>query len=62
MAQALGEDEVVNLLKGILAEEKATDVKLTTLTQKELMATALHDGKQDKAAALMPAPRRRRAA
>lgn len=62
VAQALGEDEVVNLLKGILAEEKATDVKLTTLTQKELMATALHDGKQDKAAALMPAPRRRRAA
>jgi ferritin-like metal-binding protein YciE len=62
LAQALGEDEVANLLKGILAEEKATDVRLTTLTQKELMAAALSDGEEDEQEMPTPAPRRRRSA
>lgn len=61
LAQALGEDEVANLLKGILAEEKATDVRLTTLTQKELMGSALREGEEEEAMP-MPAPRRRRSA
>jgi ferritin-like metal-binding protein YciE len=61
LAQAIGEDEVVNLLKGILAEEKATDVKLTSLTQKELMASALRDGAEEEEMP-MPAARRRRSA
>ncbi|WP_431305370.1 ferritin-like domain-containing protein [Sediminicoccus sp. BL-A-41-H5] len=62
LAQALGEDEVASLLKGILAEEKATDVRLTTLTQKELMGTALREGAEEEEAMPMPAPRRRRSA
>lgn len=41
LATALGEQEVVKLLAATLEEEKQTDLKLTELTQKELMAAAM---------------------
>ena len=44
LATALGEEEVVKLLNATLEEEKQTDVKLTEVTQKHLMASAMGDG------------------
>jgi ferritin-like metal-binding protein YciE len=41
LAQALGEQQVVSVLQGILEEEKQTDLKLTEVTQQSLMTAAL---------------------
>src|ERR1700730_3068236 len=41
LAEALGEREVVNLLSEILEEEKATDAKLTKVTEQSIMPEAL---------------------
>ena len=41
LAKALGEKEVVALLSEILDEEKATDVKLTKVTEQSIMPEAL---------------------
>ncbi|MDB5415415.1 MAG: hypothetical protein JWR10_3750 [Rubritepida sp.] len=57
LAEALGETEIVELLKQTLEEEKATDLKLTEVTQSSLMAAAMSEaGEAEKA------PARRRSA
>jgi ferritin-like metal-binding protein YciE len=43
LAQALGEQEAVDLLSETLEEEKQTDLKLTEVTQQHIMAEALGD-------------------
>jgi len=50
LAKALGENEVAGLLSSTLEEEKQTDLKLTEVTERHLMAAAL-EGDEDKAAA-----------
>jgi ferritin-like metal-binding protein YciE len=50
LAKALGEREVVNLLSEILEEEKATDAKLTKVTEQSIMPEALEseaDGEEE---------------
>jgi ferritin-like metal-binding protein YciE len=44
LAKALGEQEIVELLTGILEEEKETDRKLTEVTEQDLMPLALGEG------------------
>jgi ferritin-like metal-binding protein YciE len=44
LATALGEQEVVKLLEATLEEEKQTDIKLTEVTQKHIMAAAMGGG------------------
>jgi ferritin-like metal-binding protein YciE len=44
LATALGEQEVVKLLAATLEEEKQTDIKLTEVTQKHIMASAMEGG------------------
>jgi len=41
LAEALGEQEVVDLLKATLEEEKETDLKLTQVTQQAIMPAAM---------------------
>jgi ferritin-like metal-binding protein YciE len=41
LAQALGQEQIVSLLQGILEEEKQTDAKLTEVTQQSIMPEAL---------------------
>jgi ferritin-like metal-binding protein YciE len=52
LAQALGEQQIVSVLQGILEEEKQTDLKLTEVTQQSLMAAAMggESGNDNKAA------------
>ena len=40
LAEALGEQEVVNLLTATLEEDKQTDLKLTEVTQQAIMPAA----------------------
>ena len=51
LAKALGEAEVADLLALTLEEEKQTDLKLTEVTERHLMAAALAGGEDGKAAA-----------
>src|SRR3954454_5599048 len=44
LAKALGEEDVAALLSETLEEEKQTDLKLTELTQQEIMPSALGGG------------------
>lgn len=44
LARALGEEEAVGLLTETLEEEKQTDLKLTEVTEKHIMAEALGGG------------------
>lgn len=44
LAQALGEQEVVKLLTETLEEEKQTDLKLTKVTQQQIMPAAMGGG------------------
>ena len=46
LATALGEQDVVELLAATLEEEKQTDLKLTEVTQKHIMAAAMGDGEE----------------
>jgi ferritin-like metal-binding protein YciE len=41
LAKALGEQDIVNLLLETLEEEKATDIKLTQVTERSIMPEAL---------------------
>jgi ferritin-like metal-binding protein YciE len=43
LARALGEQEAVDLLSETLEEEKQTDLKLTEITERQIMAEALGD-------------------
>lgn len=43
LAQAIGEQEIVDLLSTTLEEEKQTDLKLTEVTEQALMPAALGD-------------------
>jgi ferritin-like metal-binding protein YciE len=56
LAQALGEQQVVSVLQGILEQEKQTDLKLTEVTQQSLMAEAMGGGNANDT---KPAPKRR---
>jgi ferritin-like metal-binding protein YciE len=47
MAEALGEQEVVDLLTATLEEEKQTDLKLTEVTQQAIMPAAMEDGAEE---------------
>jgi len=49
LARALGEEEAVGLLSETLEEEKQTDLKLTDVTEQQLMAAALGEkvGKEE---------------
>jgi ferritin-like metal-binding protein YciE len=40
----LGEQEVVDLLSATLEEEKQTDLKLTEVTQQQIMPAAMEEG------------------
>ena len=51
LAKALGEAEVADLLALTLEEEKQTDLKLTEVTERHLMAAALAGEEDGKAAA-----------
>jgi ferritin-like metal-binding protein YciE len=47
LAKALGENEVAQILAGILEEEKETDLKLTEVTQSAIMPQALSGAAND---------------
>ena len=47
LAEALGEQEVVDLLTTTLEEEKQTDLKLTEVTQKAIMPEAIADDEEE---------------
>jgi ferritin-like metal-binding protein YciE len=51
LAKALGETEVAELLALTLEEEKQTDLKLTEVTERHIMAEALGGGGEDQAGA-----------
>src|ERR1700753_1552691 len=51
LAEALGEQEVVDLLTVTLEEEKQTDLKLTEVTQQAIMPAAMEDGAEEQSAA-----------
>ena len=51
MAMALGEENVAGLLQQTLEEEKATDLKLTAITQKSLMSAAMGESMEQVAPA-----------
>jgi ferritin-like metal-binding protein YciE len=62
LAEALGEQEVVELLSQTLAEEKETDLKLTEVTKQHIMPAAL-EGEEDEEEEEeeAPAPRKKAA-
>ena len=43
LAEALGEQEVVNLLTATLEEERQTDLKLTEVTQQAIIPAAMEE-------------------
>ena len=47
LAEALGEQEVVDLLAATLKEEKQTDLKLTEVTEQEIMPAAMEEGAEE---------------
>jgi ferritin-like metal-binding protein YciE len=47
LAKAMGENEVGDLLAGILAEEKAQDEKLTEVTRASILPAALQEGEEE---------------
>jgi ferritin-like metal-binding protein YciE len=47
LAEALGEQEVVDLLSATLEEEKQTDLKLTEVTQQQIMPAAMEEGAEE---------------
>ena len=51
LAEALGEQEVVDLLTVTLEEEKQTDLKLTEVTEQAIMPAAMEDGAEEESAA-----------
>jgi ferritin-like metal-binding protein YciE len=63
LAKALGENEVVDLLTLTLEEEKQTDLKLTEVTEKNIMPAAMSTGEEheEPAGRTKPAPARRKA-
>src|SRR4051794_27499372 len=62
LAKALGEQELVDLLSATLEEEKQTDLKLTEVTEKEIMPAALEDeGDSEKESQSRRKPTRTRA-
>ena len=63
LAKALGEKELVELLTLTLEEEKQTDLKLTEVTEKNIMPAAMGTGeeREEPASRTKPAPARRKA-
>jgi ferritin-like metal-binding protein YciE len=59
LAEALGEEEVVELLSSTLAEEKETDLKLTQVTKQHIMPSAMQGEEEE---AEEPARRKKEAA
>src|SRR3984957_7623206 len=51
LAQALGEQEVVDLLTATLEEEKQTDLKLTEVTEQAIMPAAMEEGAEEETSA-----------
>src|ERR1700742_3691185 len=47
LANALGENEVADLLSQTLEEEKQTDLKLTEVTEQHIMPAAMSEGQAD---------------
>ena len=47
LAEALGEQEVVDLLTATLEEEKQTDLKLTEVTEQAIMPAAMEEGAEE---------------
>jgi ferritin-like metal-binding protein YciE len=58
LAKALGEQEVVDLLMLTLEEEKQTDLKLTEVTEQQIMPAAMNVGDEpdEEAAAVRKKP------
>ena len=57
LAEALGEQEVVDLLTATLEEEKQTDLKLTEVTEQAIMPAAMEgeeEGEEEEARVLQP--------
>ena len=59
LAEALGEQEVVNLLTATLEEEKQTDLKLTEVTQQAIMPAAMEEGAEEEAPLVRSQPGQR---
>jgi ferritin-like metal-binding protein YciE len=57
LAEALGEQEVVNLLMATLEEEKQTDLKLTEVTQQAIMPAAMEEGAEEESSTRKKAAR-----
>jgi ferritin-like metal-binding protein YciE len=51
LAEALGEQEVVDLLTATLEEEKQTDLKLTEVTEQAIMPAAMEEGAEEQSSA-----------
>jgi ferritin-like metal-binding protein YciE len=51
LAEALGEQEVVDLLTTTLEEEKQTDLKLTDVTRQAIMPAAMEEGAEEESSA-----------
>ena len=51
LAEALGEQEVVDLLTATLEEEKQTDLKLTEVTEQTIMPAAMEEGAEEESSA-----------
>jgi ferritin-like metal-binding protein YciE len=51
LAEALGEQEVVDLLTATLEEEKQTDLKLTEVTEQAIMPAAMEEGAEEESSA-----------
>ena len=50
LAEALGEQEIVDLLTATLEEEKQTDLKLTEVTEEAIMPAAMEEGAEEESA------------
>src|SRR4051812_32890356 len=51
LAEALGEQEVVDLLSATLEEEKQTDLKLTKVTEQHIMPAAMEERAEEESSA-----------
>jgi ferritin-like metal-binding protein YciE len=51
LAEALGEQEIVDLLTATLEEEKQTDLKLTEVTEQAIMPAAMEEGAEEESSA-----------
>lgn len=58
LAEALGEQEVVELLSQTLAEEKETDLKLTEVTKQHIMPAAMEEQEEEEEEEESTAPKK----